>query len=490
MDLKVFDKELRYLGIFDGYTEYSIASKWTSFGDFAIYSDEYVKKYHQEGNYILFGDDMTRCGIIKRVFIDPDSSERTVSIKGFTLLHLLTQRITVPPAGRSHHIFSKAAAEDILKALVEANCTQASDRKRNMPLLECAPSKGRGDRLNYQTRYDPLADALKEIAEASGLGMCIRMDLEKRKLVFDVLEGKDRSILQDELPPKIFRKEYDNMTSCQYDLDSSDYKNCAYTGGRGEGENRKIYLSGGENVGMDRYEMFVDARDIEDDAKLPDRAMVKLAECTKTISYKSGVDGSDYSLRWELGDIVTTIESEYSLTLNERITEIEITYDENGEVFMPTFGKAAKTPLDVITSGSTNPLVEGVRGEQGIPGTPGQKGEQGYSLDYHWDGSRLGIKREDQSSYIYQELRGPKGDPGAPGIKGEKGDVGPQGIQGLRGEKGERGPQGLQGLKGDTGPRGATGAQGPPGPMGPAGTKEVYVQPTVPAGQIAGRIWI
>lgn len=487
MDLKIFDKNLKYLGIFDGYTDYSITSKWTSFGDFAIYSDEYVEKYHQEGNYILFGNDPSRCGIIKRVFIDPDSSERTVSIKGFTLLHLLTQRITVPPAGRSHHVFSKATAEDILKALVQANCTQPADSSRRMPILECAPSKSRGDRLNYQTRYDPLADAMKEVAEASGLGMCIRIDLERRKLVFDVLEGKDRSVLQEERPPKIFRKEYDNMTSCQYDLDSSDYKNCAYTGGQGEGENRKIHLAGGENTGMDRYEMFVDARDIDDEAKLPDRATVKLAECTKSISYKSGVDGSDYGVRWELGDIVTTIESEYSLTLHERITELELTYDESGEVFAPTFGKAAKTPLDVITSGSTDPLVEGIRGAQGLPGTPGQKGDQGYSLDYRWDGSRLGVKREDQSAYSYQDLRGPKGETGSQGPKGDKGDTGPQGIQG---GKGDPGPQGIQGPKGETGPRGETGAQGPPGPEGPAGTKEVYVQQTAPAGQIAGRVWI
>lgn len=34
----------------------------------------------------------------------------------------------------------------------------------------------------------------------------------------------------------------------------------------------------------------------------------------------------------------------------------------------------------------------------------------GYDLDYNWDGTQLGIKREDESEYEYADLKGEKGD--------------------------------------------------------------------------------
>lgn len=39
--------------------------------------------------------------------------------------------------------------------------------------------------------------------------------------------------------------------------------------------------------------------------------------------------------------------------------------------------------------------------------------EDGMGLQYKWDGTRLGVKREDESSYDYTDLKGDKGDAGA-----------------------------------------------------------------------------
>ena len=39
--------------------------------------------------------------------------------------------------------------------------------------------------------------------------------------------------------------------------------------------------------------------------------------------------------------------------------------------------------------------------------------EDGMGLVYNWDGTKLGIKREDESSYSYVDLKGDKGEPGA-----------------------------------------------------------------------------
>ena len=53
----------------------------------------------------------------------------------------------------------------------------------------------------------------------------------------------------------------------------------------GSGAKRVIKIIGNEKTGLDRYELFVDARDVEDEANLPDRGRVKLVECEKISSY-------------------------------------------------------------------------------------------------------------------------------------------------------------------------------------------------------------
>ncbi len=69
-------------------------------------------------------------------------------------------------------------------------------------------------------------------------------------------------------------------------------------------------------------------------------------------------------------------------------------------------------------------------------------GPRGKSLEFHWNGTQLGIRVEGETTYTYTEL------------KGEKGDKGEQGIQGVQGPKGDRGEQGIQGPKGDKGDTG------------------------------------
>lgn len=48
----------------------------------------------------------------------------------------------------------------------------------------------------------------------------------------------------------------------------------------------------------------------------------------------------------------------------------------------------------------------------------GEKGDTGIGLNYRWQGTYLGIKREDETEFVYVDLKGEKGD------KGDKGDPG------------------------------------------------------------------
>ena len=100
-----------------------------------------------------------------------------------------------------------------------------------------------------------------------------------------------------------------------------------------------------------------------------------------------------------------------------------------------------------------------------IPGLP-------PSLEFNWDGTRLGIRLEGEPSFTYADLiglTGPQGPQGEPGATGATGATGPAGPKGDTGATGLQGPRGLTGATGPVGPKGNTGATGAAGPQGPQG---------------------
>lgn len=421
MDIRFFDRDLRLIRVIDEYVACIFHQKWTDYGSFEIHMDRMDQKLLRAGNYVLIGGDGKKSGRIEYVSASDEDDGKAVA-KGHTLLFLLTQRITVPPAGHAYHTF-RAPAGDIIRALVRANAVDAADPARNFPLLAIGESLGRGQVLYYQSRYAGLLDAVRELAEASGLGIGIRIDQKARRLVFEVYEGRDLSGRQEGVSPVVFDKELENVYGREYTDDMTRYKNCAYTGGQGDGAERTIYIAGDGNKGEDRYEIFVDARDLADAENLPDRAAVKLADYGRSLSCRSEVDTAGYGVKWGLGDIVMIRDREYGLELAERVTEVEETWDADGKSVLPTLGSAERSLLQLMQEEKGGPLIEGIRGGTGPAGSTGEQGEPGYSIQYCWDGTKLGVKREDETSYQYQDLQGPQGEPGSATVPGDISDM-------------------------------------------------------------------
>ena len=94
---------------------------------------------------------------------------------------------------------------------------------------------------------------------------------------------------------------------------------------------------------------------------------------------------------------------------------------------------------------------QGPKGDKGDAGEQGPKGDDGKSLEFNWQGTSLGVRKEGESTYSYTNLKGDKGDKGDTGSQGPKGDKGDPGLQGPQGDKGDTGSQGPKGDKGDNG---------------------------------------
>lgn len=353
--IRIMDMGFNLFGEIDDYLSLIWTRRWHKPGEFTLYLDlnSLYADTLKEDNLIILNDNV---GIIKYIqFATGEEDEgmaESVLIRGLTLSSLVNRRITLPPQGQSHDTI-KGAAETIMKHYVKNNCVNPTDIKRRIPRLVVAADLSRGEELTYQSRLKALDLELEQLSLISGLGWDIRPDYESGYFVFDVFEGRDLTQNQTSNNPVIFSIDFDNIRGQSYISSSMDYKNQAYVGGQGEGVDRIIVEVGEFAEGLNRYEVFVDARDVENEALLPSRGKEKLLELTKIQSFESRIDHDStfkYKKDWDLGDIVTIQNAKWGITLNSRVSEITEIYESDGFNLEVTFGNTIPTLVDKIKS--------------------------------------------------------------------------------------------------------------------------------------------
>lgn len=498
--IRILDRQYNLLGEIDDYESLMWTRKWHKSHSFEININVNKKntEHLQKENIILFGDLQ---GIIRHREVEVREASENLLIKGSSLGHLLSRRVTVPVSGQAYDTVN-SNVETIMKNYVNNNAISPTDINRIIPNLILAVNQGRGESLRYQTRYKQLDEELEKLSIKSGLGWYIKLDYNNKQLIFDVVEGKDLTANQTVNNPVLFSIDFDNIKEQSYIDSDFNYKNQGYVGGQGEGVDRVIAEVGDNKVGLDRIETFIDARDVDDNLDLEARGALKLSEMDMLKSFESEVEpysNFKYKEDWDLGDIVTVQNKKWNVTLDSRITEVTEIYEQGGFRLDVNFGNTVPTLIEKIKQEMDKPHVEKGYLTEGVPG------KDGVGLDYNWQGTELGVKKENESTFNYINLKGDKGDTGAIGPQGPQGEQGPRGLQGLQGPRGEQGIQGevgpvgpqgsigntgpkgdkgdpfiyedftstqlegLKGLKGDVGPKGDTGPMGPQGPKGDKG---------------------
>ena len=200
-----------------------------------------------------------------------------------------------------------------------------------------------------QVSYDNLMEWMYTICETIGGSANIRIDGNTLKC--DLLEGTDRSILQSDNPHIVFSDSYNNLLSFSYAADSSVQKNFAYVFGSGEGSARKrtTYYSGTEPTYLDRYEVYVDKRDLSQDEEVSDAEYLELLKESGAENMVSPQTASEstiaafstqyqYNKDYFVGDYVTVEHKRFGLTQQkiQLIGMIE-SFDQNGRSLTPTF---------------------------------------------------------------------------------------------------------------------------------------------------------
>ena len=491
INIRIFDKDINFLGEVDNFTSLFYVRKWNTYSEFEFHISKNNKELFKRGNIIMLNNDVYRTGVIEYVE-DNEEEDKNIIVKGFGLLYFLTQRITVPPVSKAYDVYN-TEIENIMYSLVNSNAINPVDKKRNIPFLENSISKNKGEKLSFQTRYKNLEEELYKLSNHSGLGFGIKLDYKNKKFIFEVLEGRNLSYDQVNYSPVIFSKKYDNVIRRNYIESDIGYKNTGYVAGQGEGAERELVIVNDINTGFDRREIFIDARDIEEgeNSSLEDRGKVKLSENEQIKTFECEVNSNTYRKDWDLGDIVTITDADLDVVVDYRISEIKETYEDNSFKIETTFGTIVPTLIDKIKQVNDVPIAESTGAA-----IEGQPGNDGVGLNFNWQGTKLGIKREDEETFKYTDLQGPKGDPGATGLKGDKGDTGATGPQGPKGSDGLTTSITVNNTKyahnngNITLPNYPTKLSELTNDIGAGGGTTIITSSSRPTGQSNGRIWI
>lgn len=342
MVINIIDRDFNYLGQIDQYSSFIMTKKWHGVGGFELHlheSSPYADKLVKEN--IIFTNEKKAYVILHR---ELNSTDGKLVAKGLELKSYLGRWLVFPPTGQAYFRVN-SNVETIIKEYVAATL-----QRKGITNIVVAPNQNRGVTTTYQSRYKNLADELEKLSLASELGWDIVLDLDNKRFIFDVIEGQDRTANQDILPPAIFSIEYDNIAEQKLIESKTNYANTAIVAGQGEGIEREIVVVG-EGEGFDSFELFVDARDLENTNDLPSRGEQKLSETQEIFTFDSRVL-TDKNLIYEedfnLGDIVTIQNSKWNITTDRRITEITEIYESTGFRLDVAFGESLPTILDVV----------------------------------------------------------------------------------------------------------------------------------------------
>ena len=298
----------------------------------------------QRGRIVARSDDTQHFGIIESLQLETDAEKGDyLTVTGRFLACLLERRIIYPT------ITANGSYEDIVRKVLSRNVISAGIR--NIPGLSMGTVNGMcwQGKTRLQVSYDNLMEWLYTICETIGGSANIRMDGNTLKC--DLFEGTDRSILQSENPHIVFSDSYNNLLSFSYAADSSVQKNFAYVFGCGEGNTRKrtTYCNGTEPTYLDRYEVYVDKRDLSQDDDVSDAEYLELLKesgAENMISPQTASESTiaafstqyQYNKDYFVGDYVTVEQRRFGL-IQPRIQLIGMveSFDQNGRSLTPIF---------------------------------------------------------------------------------------------------------------------------------------------------------
>ena len=344
MELFIYNSNRELAGIVESFEYLRWTRRYSQCGSFelkAIATQENTALL-KEGNIIWKNDD-EEAGIIEHLELSQTEQE-IITASGRFATSFLARRILWQTEKLSGDLSACALQ------LINNNLISPTDTARQITGISFL-SPNLGIPVSTQISYRNLMDVVTELCEASEVGI---------KTVFTPATGIFTvKLYMGSESQAVFSKEYENLTEQIYTISAADYANTALVGGEGEGADR-TFVAIASGSGEARHEIFVDAKDLRADDFGADyidtlifRGQSKLNDQAIRYTFDTSVNphgNLTYKTDFDLGQTVKVISKAWGVSMTTRITEVEETYDADGQSISVIFGKAELTIAQRIRS--------------------------------------------------------------------------------------------------------------------------------------------
>ena len=353
MELLVLNTNFESIAVIDTYESMIWTDRYNSYGDFEIYfaMDTNLLSYLKE-DYYLWLKDSEHCMIIEDVKINADTEEGNhLIVTGRSLESILERRIIW-----GQQIFNGNLQNGIQTMLNDCIISPSiADRKiDNFIFVPSTDSKITELTIDNQYTGDCLYDVISGLCTENNIGFKVVLT-DENQFAFSLYAGVDRSYDQTDNPYVVFSPNFENIINSNYYSSKAGFKNVTLVAGEGEGASRKTTTVGTAS-GLDRRELFTDARDISSDteegtltddeymAQLKTKGLKNLADNTITTAFEGEVEVTrlfKYGEDFFIGDIVQIADG-YGNEGSAYISELVISNSEEGLSIYPTFKTISK----------------------------------------------------------------------------------------------------------------------------------------------------
>lgn len=340
--LHIYDTDFNYQGIVRNYRYLKWQEHYHGRGDFVLHctdTDDNIAKL-QEGWYVTIGSKDTAM-VIR--YNQKSTEDKLMIVKGFTTVDLINQRAI----WQTESVYKAEA--DMYKIVRNSS--------RGMPYLALGTVQGFPEVFDTQFTGGNVVEALVSVCTETGLGFQVKFDDEQKRHIFTVYKGRDLSYENSQGNPyKVFSPEFRNLVNATVTDDLSIFRNVAFVAGEGEGSERKwLEVNSGNVTGLNRFELFVDARDLQSstyidgeevhytpeqyEKMLYARGIEKLNQHNRVMSFQGEVSPNGFGADFYLGDIITCESPRYGVSMDTRIMEYAQIRENNMTKLVLTLGE-------------------------------------------------------------------------------------------------------------------------------------------------------
>lgn len=259
MDLYILNRNLDAITLIDSYTSLIWTDRYYEYGDFELYMPmsasllDSIKQDHyiwcQKSEHVM---------IIEKILINSNAEDGDyVTVSGRSLESILDRRVVWGLKQLS------GSLQEGIKTLLNESIISPSKETRKIDNFIFEESTDPViTELTAEKQYtgDNVYEAIRDLCISNNIGFKVTLD-DNKQFVFKLYSGSDRSYDQIENPYVIFSPNFENLVDSNYMESKSSLKNVTLVGGEGEGTARR-YTGVGDVSGLDRREIFTDARDI------------------------------------------------------------------------------------------------------------------------------------------------------------------------------------------------------------------------------------